>query len=109
MVWYSHLFKNFPQLVIIHTVKDFSIVNEAEVELFLKFPSFLHDTTDVGNLISSPFASLKPNLYIWTFSGQVLLKSSLKDFEHYLVSVFNGVQLYGSLNVVWRCPYFSLE
>ena len=89
MVWYSHLFKIFPQFAVIHTVKDFSIVNEAEVELFLKFSCFLHDTTDVGNLISSPSASLKPSLHIWTSSGQVLLKSSLKDCEHYFVSLFN--------------------
>ena len=68
MVWYSHLFKNFPQLVVIHTIKGFSIVNEAEVNVFLEFPCFNYDPVDVGNLISGPSAFSKSNLYIWKFS-----------------------------------------
>ena len=84
MVWYSHLLKNFPQFVVIHTVHDFSIVYEADV--FLKLPCFLDDPVDVGNLISGSSASLKPSLYIWNFLGHLLLKSSLKDFEHYFAS-----------------------
>ena len=76
-VWYSHLFKNFPQFVVIHTVKGFSIVNEAEVDVFLEFPCFLYDPTDVGSLISDSPAFSKPSLYIWKFLVHVLLKPSL--------------------------------
>ena len=82
MVWHSSLLKNFPQLVVIHTVKCFGIVNEAEVDVFLKFSCFIYNPTDVDNLISGSFAFSKSSLYIWKFSVHVLLKSSLKDFEH---------------------------
>ena len=84
MVWYSHLLKSFPQFVVIHTVKGFSIVDEAEVYVFLKFPCFLYDLMGIGNLISGSSAFSKSSLYIWKFSVPVLLKPSLKDFEHYL-------------------------
>ena len=87
VVWYSHLFKNFPQSVVIHTVKGFSIVNEAEVDVFLEFPCFLSDPVDIGNLISGSSAFSKSSLYIWKFSVHLLLKPSLQDFEHYLVSL----------------------
>ena len=87
MIWNSHLLKNFPQLVVIHTVRGFGVVNEAEVDVFLKFPCFLCDPADVGNLISGSSAFSKPSLYIWKFSVHVLLKPSLKDFEHYLASM----------------------
>ena len=87
VVWYSHLFKNFPQLVVIQIVKGFSVVNKAEVDVFLEFPSFLYDPTDVGNLISGSSAFSKPNLYIWKFLIQILLKPNLKDFEYYLASL----------------------
>ena len=80
MVWYTYFFKNFPQFVVGHIVKGFSAVNEAEVDVFLVFPCFLHDTTNVGNLILGPSAFSKPRLYIWV----VLLKPSLKNFEHNL-------------------------
>ena len=83
MVWYSHLFKNFPQFVVIHTVKGFSIVNEAEVDVFMEFPSFLYDPTYITNLISGFSAFSKPSLYIWKFSVHVLLKPSLENFECY--------------------------
>ena len=73
----------------IHTVKDFSIVNETEVDIFLKFPCFFYDPTDDGNLISGSSAFSKSKLHIWKFFVHVLLKSSLKDFEHYLASVWN--------------------
>ena len=89
VVWYSHLFKNFPHFVVIHTVKGFSIVNEAEVDIFLEFPCFLHDPINVGNLISGSSAFSKPSLCIWKFSVHILLKPSLKDFEHYLASMWN--------------------
>ena len=80
VVWYSDLFKNFPQFAVIHTVKGFSIIKEADV--FLKFPCFLYDPTNVS---SSPFS--KSSLYIWKFSVHVLLKTRLKDFEHILTSM----------------------
>ena len=84
MVWYSHLFKNFPQFIVIHKVKDFSKVNEAEVDVFLEFSCFSYDPKGVGNLISGSSAFSKPSLNILKFSVHVLLKPSLKDFEHYL-------------------------
>ena len=82
MVLYSHLFKNFPQFVVIHTVKGFSVVNEAEVDFFLEFPCFLHDRMNVGNFISGSSAFYKPSLNIWKFLVHILLKLNLKDFEH---------------------------
>ena len=85
MDWYSQVFKNFPQFVVIYTVKDFSIVNESEVDVFLEFFSFLDDPTDVGNLISGSSAFSKSSLYIWKFLVHILFKPSLKDFEHYFV------------------------
>ena len=82
MVWYSHLLNNFPQFVVIYRVKGFSIVNEAEVDIFLEFSCFFYDPMDVGNLISGSSAFSKLSLNIWIFSVHVLLKPSLKDFEH---------------------------
>ena len=84
MVWYSHLFKSFPQFVMIHTVKGFSIVNETEVGVFLEFPYFLCDSVNVGNLLSGSSAFSKCSLDIWKFSVNVMLKPSMKDFEHNL-------------------------
>ena len=83
VVWYFHLFKNFPQFVMIHTVEGFSVVNEAEVDV-LGNSSFFCDLTDVGILIFGSSAFSKSNLYIWKFLVHILLKPSLKDFEHYL-------------------------
>ena len=82
-MWYSPLFKNLPQFVVIHTVKGFRVVNEAEVDVFLKFPCFLRDPTNVGNLISDSSAFSKFSLYIWKFLVHVLLKPNLENFEHY--------------------------
>ena len=86
MVWYSHLCKHFP-FVVIPTVKDFSVVSEAEVDVFLELPCFFHDPVNVGSLISVSFASSKPSLYIWKFFADVLLKPSLEDFEYYLATM----------------------
>ena len=86
-VWYSHLFQNSPPLVIIHTVQGFSIVNQAEVDVFMKFSCFLHDPMNIGNLIYGSSAFSKPSLYIWKFLVPILLKPSLKDFEHSLASM----------------------
>ena len=78
MVWYSHLLKNFLQFIVIHTVKGFSGVNEAEVDVFLEFPCFSFDPKDVGNLISGSSAFSKSSLYTWKFSVHVLLRPRLK-------------------------------
>ena len=83
MVWYSHVFKNFPQFVVIHTVKGFSVANETEVDVFLEFSCFFYDPTDVGSLISGSSAFSKSSLNIWKFSVHILLKPGLKNFEHY--------------------------
>ena len=87
MVLYSHLFKNFPQFVVIHTVKDFGVVNKEEVDVFLEHSCFFDDPMDVGNLTSGSSAFSKSNLNIWKFTVQVLLKPGLENFEHYFASV----------------------
>ena len=89
VLWYSCLFKNFPQFVVIHTVKGFHEVNEAEVDVFLEFPCFLYDTTIAANFISGSSAFSKFSLYLWKFSVHVLVKHSLKDFEHNLTGMQN--------------------
>ena len=87
MVWYFHLFKNFPQFVVIHIVKGFGIVTKAEIDVFLELSCFFHDPTDVGNLISVSSAFSKPSLNIWKFSVHVLLKPGLENFEQYFASM----------------------
>ena len=87
MVWYSHLFKKFPQFVVIHTVKDFGIVNKAEVDIFLECYCFFDDPMDVDNLISGSSAFSKSSLNTWKFVVHILLKPGLEDFEHYFASV----------------------
>ena len=87
MVWYSHHLKNFPQFVVIHTVKGFGIINKAEVDVFLEFSCFFDDPMDVGNLISGSSAFSKSSFNIWKFSDHILLKPNLENFEHYFTSV----------------------
>ena len=87
MVWYSHLLKNFPQFIVIHTVKGFGIVNKAELDVFLALSCFFDDPEDVGNLISGSSAFSKTSLNIWKLTVHVLLKSGLENFEHYFTSV----------------------
>ena len=87
MVWYSHLLKDFPQFVVIHTVKGCSVVNKAEVDVFLELLCFFYDLADVGNLISGSSAFSKSSLNIWKFMVHILLKPGLEDFEHYFVSM----------------------
>ena len=97
VVLYSHLFQNFPQFIVIYTVKGFGIVNKAEIDIFLELPCFFDDPRDVGNLISHSPVFPKSSLNIWKFTVLILLKPGLENFEHYFASVwdeFNGV-------VVW--------
>ena len=87
MVWYSHLFKNFPQFIVIHIVKGFGVINKAEVDVFLELGCFFDDPTDVGNFISGSSAFSKSSLNIWKFMVRVLLKPGLENFEHHFASV----------------------
>ena len=87
VVWYSHLLENFPQFVVIHTVKSFGIVNKAEIDVFLELSCFFDNPTDVGNLISGSSAFSKSRLNIWKFTVHVLLKPGLENFEHDFTSV----------------------
>ena len=87
IVWYSHLFKHFPQFVMIYTVKGFSVVNETEVDVFLECRCFLYDPAQVGNLISGSSAFSKSSLNIWKFSVHLMLKPSVEDFDHNLTSM----------------------
>ena len=87
MVWYSHVLKNFPQFIVIHTVKSFGIVDKAEIDVFLELSCSFDDPENVGNLISGSSAFSKSILNLWNFTFHVLLKPGLKNFEHYLTSV----------------------
>ena len=97
VVWYSHLFQIFPQFIVIHTVKGFSIDNEAELDVFLEFSCFFYDPTDVGNLISGSSAFSKSCLNIWNFKVHVLLKPCLENFEHCFASMWDEC----NFMVVW--------
>ena len=98
MVWYSHLFQNFPQFIVIHTVKGFAIVNKAEIDVFLELSCFSHDPGDVGNLISGSSAFSKTSLYIWKFTVHILLKPGLENFEHYFF-----------LSAVSKCIFLNVK
>ena len=87
MVWYSHLFKNFPQFIVIHTVKGFGLVNKAERDVFLELSCFFDDPVDIGNLISGSSAFSETSLNIWKFMAHVLLKLGLENFERYFARV----------------------
>ena len=99
VIWCSHLFQNFPQFIVIHTVKGFGIVNKAEIDVFQELYCFFNDPADVGNLISGSSAFSKTSLNIWKFSVHVLLKPGLENFEPYFTSV--SVWDEGSCVVVW--------
>ena len=86
VVWYLHLFKNLPPFAVIHTVKGFSVVNKAEVDVLLELSCFLNEPTDAGNLMSGSSAFSKSSLNIWKFMVHVLLKPGLENFEHYIAS-----------------------
>ena len=85
VVWYSHLFQNFPQFIVIHTAKCFGLVNKAEIDVFLELSCFFDDPADVGILISGSSAFSKTSLNIWKFTVHIQLKPGLKNFEHYFV------------------------
>ena len=87
VVWYSHLLKNFPQFVVIHTVKGFGIINKAEVDVFLELYCFFDDLVDIGNLISGSSAFSKSSLNTWKFMVHILLKPGLENFGHYFASM----------------------
>ena len=86
MGWYSHLFQNFPQLIVIHTIKGIGIVNKSEIDIFLELSCFFDDLVDIGNLISGSSAFSETSLNIWNFIVHVLLKPDLENFEHYFSS-----------------------
>ena len=87
MVWYSHLFQNFPQFIVIHTVEGFGIVNKAEIDVYLELSFFFDDPVDVANLTSGSSAFSKTSLKIWKFTIHVLLKPGLENSENYFISV----------------------
>ena len=87
MVWHFHFFKNFPQFVVIHTVKVFEIVNKAEIDVFLELSYFFNDPTNAGNLTSGSSAFSKTSFNIWKFVVHILLKPGLENFDHYFASV----------------------
>ena len=115
VVWYSHLFQNFPQFIVIHTVKGFGIVNKAEIDVFLELCCFFHDPGDVGNLISGSSTFTKTSFNICKIVVHVLLKPGLEDFEHYFTSVwdecncvvvwaFFGIAFLSNRNENWLFP-----
>ena len=87
MVWYSYLFQNFPQIIVIHIVKGFGIVTKAKIDVFLELSCIFNDPTDVGNLISGSSAFSESSLNLWKFTVHVLLKPGLENFEHYFTSM----------------------
>ena len=89
VVWYAHLLKNFPQFIVIHTVKGSCIVNKTEIDIFLELSCFFNDPMDVGNLISGSSVFSKSSLNIWKFMVHKLLKPGLENFEHYFASVWD--------------------
>ena len=89
VVWYAHLFQNFPQFIVIHTVKGFGIVNKAEIDAFLELSYFSNDPVDVGSLISGSSAFSKSILNTWKFLVHILLKPRLQNFEHYFDSMWD--------------------
>ena len=107
MVWYSHLLKNFPQFAVIHTVKDFGIVNKAEIDTFLKLSCFF-DPVDVGNLISGSSVFSKTSLNIWKFTVHILLKLGLENFGMTLLACEMSAMC-GSLSIIWHCLSLGLE
>ena len=106
VVWYAHLFQNFPQFIVIHTVKGFGIVNKSEIDVFLELSCFFDDPADVGTLISGSSAFSKSILNIWKFMVHVLLKRGLENFKHYFTSMWDecncvGVWAFFGMAFLW--------
>ena len=108
VVWYSHLFQNFPQFIVIHTVKGFGIINKAEIDVFLELSCFFHDPMDVGNLISGSSAFSKSSLNTWKFKVHVLLKPGWENFEHYFASMWDECNC-EAVWTFWHCLSLGLE
>ena len=109
VVWYSHLFQNFPQFIVIHTVKGFGIVNKAKIDVFMELSCFLHDPIDVGSLMSGSPAFSKTSLNMWKFIVHILLKPSLENFEHYFTSVWDNCNCVVVWAFFWHCLSLGLE
>ena len=109
VVWYSHLFWNFLQFVVIHTVKEFGVVNKTEVEVFLELSSFFSDPADVGNLISGSSAFSKTILNIWKFMVHVLLKLAWRILNITLLVCEMSATVQSSLSILWHCLSLGLE
>ena len=108
VVWYSHLFQNFPQVIVIHTVKSFGIVNKAEIDIFQELSCFSDDPKDVGNLISGSSDFSKSSLNIWKFMVHILLKPGLENFEHYFTSMWdecNCVVVWAFFGIALLCDW----
>ena len=108
VIWYSHLFQNFPKLIVIHTVKGFGIVNKAEIDVFLELSCFFDDPAHVSNLISDSSAFSKTSLNIWNFTVHALLKPGLQNFEHYFTSLWDEcncvvVWAFFGIDFLWDC------
>ena len=103
VVWYFHLFQNFPQFIVIHTVKGFGIVNLAEIDIFLELSCFFDDPADVDNLISGSSVCSKFSLNIWKFMVHVLLKPGFENFEHYFIAHEMSATVLYSLSILWDC------
>ena len=109
VVWYSHIFQNFPQFMVIHTVKSFTIVNKAEIDVSLEFSCLFNDPTDVSNLIFGSSVFSKTSLNIRNFTVHILLKPCLENFEHYFTSVWDKCNCVVCLNLLWHCLSLRLE
>ena len=107
VVWYSHLFQDFPQFMVIHIVKGFGIINKAEIDVFLERSCFFDDLADVGNLFSGSYAFSKYISNIQKFRIPILLKPGLENFQHYSARVGNECN-FGSLSILWQTDLFQL-
>ena len=108
VVWYSHLFQNLPQFIVIHTVKGFCIINKAEIDVFLEFCCFFVDPVEVGNLISDSSAFSKTSFNIWKLTVRILFRPGLENFEHYFTSMFDEcnwavVWAFFGIAFLWDC------